>query len=171
MAESTDGGASWSIIENTPGIGEGDGMVMADSDTWFWGQGFGGIYRTTNRGTSWEHVTTESAGFRFIQKADDGNWYSSGYYGVLQSSDGISWSHVENGPKSHSIATGNGFLFTSWMDTEKPYWSAPVSDPTNWTEIVTPSENIGSWQIRFDTDHNLLYTTSANSGFWRVRTQ
>jgi hypothetical protein len=168
LVESTDGGESWTVVEDTPGIGEGDGIVIGDADSWFWGQPFGGIYRSTNQGDSWQKVTSESAGFRFIQQASDGNWYSPGLYGVLVSSDdGASWEHVQNGPNSDSFATMDGKLFTSRMPGN--YYWASLDDPSVWTEIVKPAENVGAWMIRVDPDHHLLFTTSANSGFWRVR--
>jgi hypothetical protein len=180
LAESSDAGNSWTLTNSPQLPSEGDGQTMVDAKTWFFGNGGGGIWRTTNGGVSWSQVYSgEGGGSVFTAK--DGTYYVVGGQAVLHSADGVNWTALPGSSGGGSVngstpIAGTGTtLFVSggaYGGTEPAagwYSSASEANPMTWTPVfnVVPMVFGGS-NLAYDPDHHLLYSSNLTSGFWRV---
>jgi hypothetical protein len=182
MIETFDAGATWTVLENTPGSGEGVGQYMIDSKNWMWGI-YGGYFRTTNGGQSWEKVSDRGLadGLAHVKqkKMVDGKevevstWFAPAISGVEMSTDTKTWTQV--GWRSDAVVHGDGIIYASFANsnggpTFNPYSYASVDAPTEW-KLMDNSDNFshGGWQLRYDSDHHILYSTNGNNGFFRRR--
>ena len=153
---------------------------MIDGKTWFFGNG-SGIFRTTDGGGHWTQVYMGGASGS-VYTAKDGSYYVAASFTVVHSSDGVTWTELAN---SHGGASVNGSNpITSDGTTlyeaqgayggQEPdggwYWSAPLSDPTTWTNVGDAVKlGFGGSNLAYDADHHLLYSSNLTSGFWRLR--
>jgi photosystem II stability/assembly factor-like uncharacterized protein len=83
LSYSEDGGISWNMPRSLPGepgnrVSNGHIAVSADGKTWIWTPGRMNVYRTTNKGDSWEAGEGIPAGIRVV--ADRVN--SRRFYGL-----------------------------------------------------------------------------------------
>ena len=172
LLETSDAGATWRILEGTPGAGEGTGHWMADSKTWFWAAYFGGLYRTIDGGASWQQVYNggyaDPGGF----SPSPGKWYTGGEFNVLSSPDGASWSTVKDAPGASNVT---GDATTVFVSRGSAYFSAPVADPSTWTKLNSPAfakpDSVKAWGLKYDPEHHVLYSLNSTQGFWRLRTK
>ena len=56
LAETKDGGKTFTLTNSAQNWSEGDGQTMVDDKTWFFSTGGGQIFRTTNAGAKWDLV-------------------------------------------------------------------------------------------------------------------
>jgi photosystem II stability/assembly factor-like uncharacterized protein len=178
LAESMDSGATWRIVDSPAQWTEGDGQTMIDDKTWFFGNG-GGLWRTSDGGSSWTEVYKDGSGSVFT--AEDGSYYVAGRFTTLHSSDGVNWVELEG---SHGGASVNGSspitsdgthiysaqgAYGGSEPTGGWYWSAPARNPTSWSNVFNPiMTDFGGSNLAYDSDHHLLYSSNLSSGFWRV---
>jgi hypothetical protein len=173
LLETKDGGATWDIREGTPAAGEGAGQWMQDADTWFWAEGFPGLWRTGDAGASWQHVYDEGYATAGAFTLDDGTIFTGGVFSVLTSTDGgLTWSSI---PKSPGADVVTGDQDTIYVSRNGLYHSAPAADPTAWTQLPTPAfpdpSYVVTWDFLYDPDHHLLYSLNSRNGFWRYPTR
>jgi hypothetical protein len=174
MLESEDGGTTWKAIENTPSAAEGTGVILLDRTTWLWADPFGGLWRTTDRGGSWKQVYKGNAWDSIYRQKNGTYLVSSAGQGVLESTDGISWTVAAHSHNSRGIIGDGINVYTSNDQVNnakyQPYWFAPESDTTNWKQFASPPMTRGGLTLRYDPDHHLLYSTNDLAGFWRIVT-
>jgi hypothetical protein len=173
--ETTDAGETWSILEDTPAVGEGGGQWMQDENTWFWSSYFGGLSRTTNAGASWQQVVPNGHYANTDGVSPDGGqtWFTGAEFNVQWSTDGgATWDDIDGSPGTTFMACDADNLFSVRGSS---FHSASTSDPTQWTELPSPTfpfpDNAPSWELKYDPDHHLLYSLHASSGIWRMRTE
>jgi photosystem II stability/assembly factor-like uncharacterized protein len=170
IMETTDSGATWRVIENTPGSSEFSGLAMLDRKTWLEAQPFTGIQRTSDGGKTWTLVHPGHS-YSTLLTGPDGTLYMSGYAdNVLKSTDGISWTTVMGSPRAVAMAASSTALYTA-PDTfsQSPLATAKFSDLKTWTSIPSPNSGEGVWMLQFDSDHKILYSTGFNLGLvWRI---
>jgi hypothetical protein len=180
LAETHDGGATWTLTNSAfPGT-EGAGQDMVDAKTWFYGAPFNPLYRTTNGGAAWTAVIPQDSSGT-VYTAADGTFYSCGGYGIFHSADGVSWSLLPNSPKcggnsnGGSSMVGNGttlFVSDATGHSGQIYWTASAAHPTVWSPLATPaSMSDGGHNLKYDPDHHLLYSSNMVAGFWRIAIQ
>jgi hypothetical protein len=180
LIETTDGGATWAILDDSPPAGEGSGRAMLDYDTWLWSKGFDGLYRTSNRGESWTLVGGQEGYSRnSFRRAPDGTIYNPAAFDIKASTDdGMSWYKVENSPGTEVLTVSTKRIWASAGacvakadEPRQPISYASVDDPTTWTELPGPNPGLdwGGDHLEYDADHGLLYISACRSGFWRVR--
>lgn len=178
LAESSDGGKTWTVRDGTPSAGEGFGLVMESQDTWYWMKGFGGMYRTTNAGGSWSLVGQEQGySYNAFYKAPDGARYVPAAFSIITSKDGVKWNNLANSPGAQMLT---GTATTIWASAGscvgpfdkpiEPISYASVTNPTSWTTLAGPKLSYGAQQISYDPDHKLLYVSACRSGLWRIHT-
>ncbi len=168
-------GATWKIIDGAPPGMEGSGQLMLDSNTWLWAEGYGGLWRTADRGGTWTQVTKQdSYAYDTIYRAADGSFYMPAAFSVLQSRDGITWNSIPNSPNASAITGSKTKMYIARgacvVAGDKPTQTlsfAAVSDPTTWTTIDGPPTPYGPG-LGYDEDHHILYATSCLGGFWRA---
>jgi hypothetical protein len=179
MIETEDGGTTWKVIENTPPAVEGSGMVMVDRKTWFWAQGFGGLWRTADQGATWTRVA-QANGYAYdsLYQSPQGTYYMPAAFNVITSPDGISWSTLAGTSNVDTITgsttkmyTTHGSCVGSSSQPYQPFAYAAVSDPTAWKTLASPMRTYGGGDLQYDEDHHILYSSACLGGFWRVVTQ
>jgi hypothetical protein len=177
IAQSTDGGESWSVVEGWSGFGS----WFIDSTTWLSAKDEG-IWRTSDSGVSWNKVANaNSAGHAtgFIYESKSGAYYLGSQEGVVRSEDGIDWAVIPNSGKfvKDIVGDGNtiyassfGVCFDYGTDL-KPYKTSADDDGLTWTEMDSPGFTQGADKLGYDVDHHIFYSSNCKRGFWRVRTE
>lgn len=180
ILESVDGGQTWSVLANTPASGEASGQMMINQTTWFWAEGYGGLARTTDEGMTWTTVANANGyAWPYLYQDPSGAFYIPAAFNVITSKDGINWTTLSGSPSANVIAGSSTTIYTAQgacttaatPSIVAPYASAPVSDPTAWQTMQTPSMTYGSGYMSYDEDHHILYSSNCLGGFWRVVTQ
>lgn len=176
LAESTDAGANWHLLKFAPGNAEGTGQTLIDGQNWFFGP-MDGLWRTKDGGATWNHVYKGYAS-DYVYRGKNGTYFSASEVGVISSDDGDSWSLIPNSPKSMNLVGDGESLFTTTKDCPsppeacQPYSIASESSPGNWQKYpAAPGLTRGGWLLKYDPDHNLLYSSNEFGGFWRVQTK
>jgi photosystem II stability/assembly factor-like uncharacterized protein len=177
LLETQNGGTDWNVIENAPPNGEQAGEVVIDNSTWFFAEGFGGLQRTTDQGQTWTGVANpQGYAFAIMVHPDGGSYFLPAGPNMITSPDGVTWTTLQNSPGSFFITSSTTTIFVSsgpWCtkssDGTELFYEAPLSDPTNWTQIrPSPPMTYAPASMQYDEDRGILYASSCNGGFWRV---
>jgi photosystem II stability/assembly factor-like uncharacterized protein len=176
LAESEDSGATWTLKRGTPPGGEGFGFAVESHDVWYWMKGYGGFYRTTDAGMTWELLGQEDGySYRDFWKAPDGTRYVPAAFNIIRSSDGANWEALPNSPgvatltgSATSLFAGAGSCVGPFGEPIPPVSTALLSDPTSWRRLEGPALTWGVQQLAHDSGHGVLYVSACRSGFWRV---
>jgi hypothetical protein len=176
MMETTDGGATWRVLQGTPDSLHSSSQVMLDRRTWLWAQEAGALYRTDDGGASWTQLMTGTGGVApSLYRAADGTAYMPTFWGVVKSKDAVNWTVIPNTPRSEYIAGDGTNLYISRGDfmPDAPYHPCSIakeSDPATWTDFGGQLMAAGG-KLQYDPEHHILYSSNSNAGFWRVVTQ
>lgn len=173
--ESMDAGATWTIRDDQAPISEDSSQIMLDSQTWFV-SGTDGLRRTGDGGQSWQvaHAGWVTDSF---YRAPDGRLFTTALdQGVLVSTDdGVSWTAIPDSPRHRGLVGDGVYLYTSDRNASdtpyQPYHRAPLADPTTWEPYPSPDVLRGGWRLHYDDAHGILYSSTEDQGFWRVRTK
>jgi hypothetical protein len=180
IAESHDGGVSWGLLK-TPGAGGWARPWFIDSTRWLLAQG-GGLWRSSDSGATWQTLA-DSGVPRVsgrIYRATGGAYYLGSQNGVLFSPDGALWSIIANsGQTNLAGVVGDGTtVYTSMFGlcydygTDlQAYASAPEKTGRPWTNLPSPLVYQGAYNLGYDPDHHVLYSSNCSRGFWRVVTR
>jgi len=198
LAESRDGGATWSFFEGpiAPSSADGGAPVILSTHGLAYanpGDGTGHTLWFTNDAararSSWQALMTydQTGPFYAVNRngeylAPDGTVYLPGGSGVVYTSPGPmfgqSWQVAPGSPGSlvlggdgRSAAQG-GQLFASFRTpgTAHPILSAPLQGLGPFTPLSTPANFNGVSGMAYDVTHHILYGAAAIQGLWRVRT-
>jgi hypothetical protein len=178
IGETTDAGTTWKIVDGDASWSGGEDQTvwfLTDSQTWLYSSQSNGLWRTSDGGSSWSVINAAWGGHNGGQlyRASDGTFYLSSPAGLLRSPDGLAWSTVEGVGTGMIGVTGDGTsLYASHgpyaEDPYLPYFTATESDGTSWTAFESPLLATGGYELAYDPDHHLLYSTNGTAGFWRV---
>jgi hypothetical protein len=194
-AESSDSGATWTLIEMT-GAGmwqENSAIAIVNRTTWLYCGLFGGLSRTSDEGVSWQTVGTMGAlpSCNYYEpclwQATDGRHYlpaiTYGGPGLLVSppNDTSSWTIVPNSPQANVLVpTEKNLVMGKSSQMGAPaataYSTASQSDPTTWTTLAGPpasaptGSNIGGGPefMAYDPAHHALYVSTFSTGLWQT---
>jgi hypothetical protein len=188
IAETHDGGATWSLIEGEADWNGGEGQIIYFLDgpqTWLWGSQTNGFYRTENGGASWTKLMAAMGTFNTshlqgsgMYRIADGTFFLASSEGLFRSTDGKVWSLIANtGPIGGGVVGDGTTMFYSkcyfgdfCMAGTDFLLTSPESDGMTWTPLTSPAMNQGG-SLGYDRGHDLLYSSNGSSGFWRVRTK
>jgi hypothetical protein len=115
-----------------------------------------------------------------MYRATGGAYYLGSQTGVLFSSGGEIWSIIAGtGPWNFAGVVGDGnTLYTSTYGTcydygtdLMAYATAPESKGRPWTTLPSPHTTQGAYNLGYDADHHVLYSSNCRRGFWRVVTR
>ena len=196
LAESTDGGSTWSGITLDAGMTGATGTAFAffintgtpstTRTTWIWtAQGTGGAFgtwRTTNSGSTWTHVDAAEHphGAMQIYQPDTsgvgylGEIYSGLGQGVLRTTDYFAtFTHVGDAGLSQSgVVSGtpnNIYSFYGIGGSGPAYQTAAQPGITGWTAPTVPM-SVGAAMLATITDGRRWAVLGAcwNAGMWRL---
>jgi hypothetical protein len=179
LAESRDAGVTWSMLKG-PGPGSGAAWFI-DGTRLLFGSGEG-LWRSPDHGATWNQLADRSIQgvFGRMYRAKNGSMFLTATWGVLMSADGDVWSQIANsGESMYAGITGDGTtLFRSNKGVcgdvgmnEMFYATALEASPRQWMPMPTPGMTQGAYDMAYDVDHHILYTSSCRQGFWRVVTR
>jgi hypothetical protein len=185
IAETMDGGETFTLTNSPQFWSEGDGQTMLDEKTWFFSTGGGQIWRTTNSGHTWDMVYDgfsrgdyNSSGC--IYTATDGTLYTGGSRGMVKSTNrGETWQVINGAPQIGGpngncpmVDDGTNFYVSMGLIAYEPPttdWFYKSSNPANgWTGMNNPPVITGGLSLQIDKDHMLLYSSNSTAGFFRV---
>ena len=177
LLESPDGGVTWKILDGAPGSGEDSGQIMIDSKLWFFANPWSdGLWRTDDAGATWKSVRGYGA-TDSMYIGDDGRFFTTSLTeGILESKDrGVTWAALPDSPHVRAVVGDGTTLYASNRNESstpfQPYQAASEADPSQWKTYPSPDLPRGGWVLHYDRLHNLLYSSTENNGFWRVRTK
>jgi hypothetical protein len=188
LAESADGGESWTLTANAvtwEGY-DGPGQAMVDGTTWFYATNSStGIFLTHSGGASpdgttpgWTQVFSGNVpGSVYV--ASDGTFYSSGNGAIIHSTDGIHWTSVTDsniGLSSFNGSTpfvqGGSRLYATVFSYSPParYYASDVS-PLSFDALSADAGAIpnGGAQLQYDSRYGVLYSSNMVGGLWRLK--
>jgi hypothetical protein len=168
LAQSIDGGQTWSAVNLDPAMKHGDvgtgaiifvdmGNAAATRTTWLWqGQNGNdtGVWRTTNGGTSWANVELTHVhphGLWQVHQPGGGVIYLPGINsakgnGLLRSTDyGVNWTHVGGDIYEEAVVATSNKLYAMYSVAFLNGWAPNLqvsADLTGnaWTTPATPME-------------------------------
>jgi hypothetical protein len=182
IAESHDGGSTWQMVNGDASWTGGEDQTvwfLDDSRTWLYASQSNGMWRTSDGGASWKVIDPRWGGHNGGQlfRAEDGAFYHAGPAGLLRSRDGVSWSQIPSVGTGLIGITGDGTsLYASHGPYAQevpylPYDTALESNGSSWMPWTSPKLSTGGYELGYDPDHHLLYSTNATAGFYRVVTE
>ncbi len=179
QAESTDAGATWTIVDLPNDYWEEQsGPFVLDATSWVYGAP-SGLYLTIDHGKTFRNVAPKGAAFgggevetHPIFRGPDGTYYLTSYIGIARSTDklGREWEIIpDSGGRTVGLTMGDGKLFSSdqWSDA---YHVASLTAPTVWKKLPAPPApgNTGAPYVAYDEVHHVLYSSNFKGGVWRM---
>jgi hypothetical protein len=182
LAETKDAGATWRIVNGQESWSGGEDQsvwFLNDGKSWLYGSQSNGLWRTTDSGATWTliNMTWGAHNGGQLYRAVDGTFYLASPAGLLRSVDGMAWSADAKAPQGLCGITGDGTTMWATMGPYRqdaaflPYISATEADGQNWTPFTSPMMNVGGWELGYNPDHHILYSSNGGGGFWRVVTK
>jgi photosystem II stability/assembly factor-like uncharacterized protein len=192
LAESSDGGMTWTLKVIPQPWAENSSVLIVNRKTWLWGGFFGGLWQTSDEGATWTEVLvngkTSSPGlpnaYAETNYYEPYSWQdSSGRYylpskswflpgGVIRSApnDTSQWTAIPGSPQGQFLYPTSTQLVVS-SEGDPHYYIAPQSDPTQWSPLPGPDAGLNSQNglgvyDAYDAVHHILYSSCFNSGLW-----
>ena len=178
IAETKDSGATWNLTAHPPYHSDRDGVYILGGDTWLYGSlnggARGGIWRTTDAGSTWLQVSTSGASATFYHSPVTGHLFVGGAGGIQESADdGVTWKKTPNTRSFSIVGNGttllasNGPCLDTLLPPYEPYWVASETDP-QWSVLPSPQMTGGALYLSYDADQGILYSSNCKAGFWRA---
>ena len=192
VVESLDGGSTWRIHNPPAGSGWGAGnsvWFLDNSQTWLLGSQNGGLWRTTDAGQSWQHVSSTNIGhggiYALYRDPVSGALVIATWNGMLRSGDdGVTWQSFNTGLPyaGYDTVFGDGtHLYTapSFPDggdnpqAHGPWFTVPETGGT-WTPYSTQTpcnNNICNGPVQMAIDpQGTIYSVNWHAGAWKLAT-
>jgi photosystem II stability/assembly factor-like uncharacterized protein len=188
LVQSTDAGATWTILDPVSGWSAGNAVWFLDSSTtWLVGSQNNGIWRTTNAGGSWTRVNTQPIAHGGInalyRDAQAGKLYLALWNQVNMSiDDGVTWQQFSSGlpyaaygtigSDGTNLYTAPSFPEANYIDG--PWYALPVSGGTTWQPYsaqTTCSNGYcnGPVSMAYDAVNHIVYSSDWNAGVWQLQ--
>ena len=183
IAETTDGGDSWRLIDGEPTWNGNEGQViffLDDSESWLWGSQTNGFWRSGDSGGSWEAIpgmTTSHLQGSQLLRTQDGSFWVAGSDGIWRSPDGeaSTWTLIpDTGPIVGGLLSDGTTVYASTCYfggfCNPRYLHSAETDGSTWAELEHPVMTQGG-NLAYDKAHKLLYSSNLDAGLWRVVTE
>ena len=191
LSQTTDGGKTWSYVDGptvaqgVKGWQEAASLIVLGAESYFLSTPDSGGWLTRDGGTTWtQEIATYNLYGTYAGSAHlgpDGTLY------VGVSNDGIYASHADAthavgeawarlagspGAAGATVITDDGVnLYASVPAGNQPYYWAPLSAATPWTNMTAPTDPGSANELAYDAAHHLLYAASVDAGLWVLRTR
>lgn len=173
LADTDDGGATWRIFKGPSNAWEENARpFILDKDTYLYVTWAGGAWYSPDRGGTWEKFA--EGGNHQVYKTSEGIWHLGSAFGMMTSPDGRTWTKLERSPQGDGLWGDGTRLFAGLRnagDDQQPYFVSPEVGAPDWQPFPSPPMGHGGVWFRYDADHNLMYSASAESGLWRFKTK
>ncbi|HEV8248043.1 MAG TPA: hypothetical protein VGP93_19850 [Polyangiaceae bacterium] len=183
LSSSTDAGETWELFNGPSEVGgwqEAASLSVLGPDSYIYAYG-GGVYFTSNGGTSWTKVMEGIFG-RYAGSTDlapDGSLYLADFQGIWQSTEdlgagnplGKSWSLLEGSPHPVTNLIDDGIRIFGVTIDGPPFFAASLDAPTVWTHLDSPGVTSGSNEMAYDATHHVVYSANFTSGLLRLVTR
>lgn len=179
IAETLDGGATWTIHDPESGWGTGHAihflyrpdLAVGDEDTWLLGTE-AGIFRTTNAGTSWSEVYSGDIahGGQGIYYAPDDTLYIGGEVQLRSTNNGSSFTSITSEPGWTIGSDGVNLFCRGGYDT-RPMETALLSADTDWDVYDAQDFHGGFFDMIYVPSHGVMIMSNWVDGLWLIRTQ
>ena len=203
LGETRDGGATWRLFaDSQPSQGwvEASTVSAIGANTYLHITP-NGVYYTADAGAHWQPVTFTSDGgttYTPVTTAyssyGEGTWLmpdgtlylGTSFSGILVSKAVASkalgapgnWTQLANSPRAADIISDGTRLYAGWgiFDSSgQPFWSAPLSDLTHWTQSTSTTDPAapanGPNEYAYDATNHVLYAAAYSGGLLRMVTQ
>lgn len=180
IAESTDGGGSWRLIDGQAGWVGTEGQViffLGDSTTWLWGSQDSGFWVGTGSGSSWTaipNMTTSHLQSSQLARTDSGAFVMATADGVSRSADGTaaSWQAIANtGPIGGGVIDIDSTIYINNcyfpMFCASATYAESTDDGMTFAASAGPPVSMGG-PFAYDPAHAVLLSSSG-AGVWRTR--
>jgi photosystem II stability/assembly factor-like uncharacterized protein len=185
--ETKDAGATW--ITHAPraewGVGS-LGINILKGGAWLVGTDGGGMWRSTDSGSSWTLVSSFNIthGGQQIYYASNGYLYAgAAYYPIRSKDNGVTWEQLTTFAYWYYYSVyGDGVdLFTQLAFTgdnggqgPHPYYTSKETDGLSWSPYNPNGTGAqmfadGPFMMLYDAGHQILYSANWNTGFWALK--
>jgi hypothetical protein len=177
IAETKDGGASWSVLAAPEGWTEGGGLVLVKGGHWIWCGST--LMVTTDGGKTWSQNALDGGGsceaeytIRSFVPAANGNYYLGSRNGVLRSIDGKQWEHVPNSSGTMVMIAQGSTQVLAANQWQPAIQAASLDDDTTWSAVPAPPQiaqgsDGGIPFLAYDDAHHILYASMFSGGVAR----
>jgi photosystem II stability/assembly factor-like uncharacterized protein len=186
ILESRDGGTTWVAHQpRSEWAGQaGYGVLflydpalgIGDDKTWLYGcQNGGGHWRTTDAGTNWTKVTTNSMehGGNKLYYTQAGVLYTGGFPKLMRSTDnGATFAMVgpDTNPPGYLSVIGDGVhLYTGRHNGPTTVSTSAETDGLTWSDYNSQTFAEGPFQMAFDPVSRILYASMIRTGAWALK--
>jgi hypothetical protein len=177
VLESKDGGNSWTVHRPTAQWGTGHGIwFISGTNTWLLGTQDNGYWRTSDSGTTWTQVSTQTMahGGGQLYHAKNGALYvSSGNLVLRSTNEGVSWSNVGNVKFTTAIFGDGNFLYAhqAYGGGSDSFYTSPESDGQTWTAYQGGTQKFGNgpFEMAFDSANGILYSSNWGEGILALK--
>lgn len=191
VAESLDGGTTWTLHGPITGIGTGqyafflgknDGGA-ASSAYWMLATQSNGYHRTTNSGTSWTQVySTDSmqhGACQMYRASTDALYIGASVYLLRSTDNGQTWARITTGlpvtADGFNAVIGDGTtLYAMLANTGeagafRSYYASPESDGTSWAAFNGQTFVDGPMAFACDAVGGYVYSSNWTAGVLKLR--
>jgi hypothetical protein len=183
LSQTTDAGATWHEFNGPPqlpGWKEAASLTIVGKDSYLL-TGDGAFF-TSDGGKTWSiaidkgilgsyggGASTAPDGTMFLGVNND-KIHSSKADGATPA--GLKWTPIEGSPNTNlTIDDGvNLYATNAWDSSGRPFYTAPLSDLSKWTNMESPVISRGSNMFAFDKKNKVLYAANWGAGLWRLVT-
>jgi hypothetical protein len=181
IAETSDGGDSWRLMDGDPSWSGSEGQIiffLDDSQSWLWGSQTNGFWTTTDGGGKWAPISgaspshLQSSG---MVRSSTGAFLAAASEGVFRrdAAKGSPWKLIpKTGPIAGGLVNDGSALYVStcyfpdFCKEAAPYLVSK-DDGLTWTVMPSPKMPMGG-SMDYDAGHALMYSSNGDA-FWRVR--
>jgi photosystem II stability/assembly factor-like uncharacterized protein len=162
LCRSTDGGASWSFLNNLDPGGSIICIAFDANENVYVGTG-NGIYKSTDNGNNWSQYGMIGSQTESIAFNDSGHVFAGTSYAVYRSKDdGANWTQLPTGGGTRTVAVApNGYVFAGCQENAGILRSTDNGD--NWTYVYPQTVSIRfASTMYFDTNGDIYFPTWGN---------
>ncbi|SFV33381.1 WD40/YVTN/BNR-like repeat-containing protein [Hyphomicrobium facile] len=181
-AETTDGGDSWKMRDGDASWqgSEGTRFQVLNAKTWIFSSESNGLWRSVDRGASWQRVlgASISHGVGQLYRSKDMEFYFGTANGVMHSADGANWTTLPNSGNLIMGLIGDGKTlyisraypsYSPGAAPYRPYFFAAEDPSAEFSAMDSPLMRNGGAELHLDATRHFLYSTNLNAGLWRVK--
>jgi hypothetical protein len=168
--ETTDGGGKW-IVHNSTTFNfqpHSDCLFPIDENIWCVSHG-SEVFRTTNAGVSWSKAAGTvggSGGRSWVNLAQCSYVGIGGLYKSVNK--GATWTTLRNNWTGWIATTPTRIYIASSNEWSAQYFSAPLNNDAQWTQLPAASAKAGYYAITtFDGAHYMVIAANETGGVWR----